>query len=55
MAVKLDMSMAYDRVEWPYLQVAMKALDFKEAWIKLIISYESTVSDSVLVNGKPMV
>lgn len=42
MAVILDMSKAYDRTEWSYLQAAIKALDFKDAWIKLIMSNVST-------------
>lgn len=53
MTVKLDMSKTYDKVEWPYLQAIMKALGFKEEWIKLIMSCVSTVSYLVLVNGKP--
>lgn len=38
MAVKLDMSKAYDRVEWHYLQEAMRALGLNEKWIELIMS-----------------
>lgn len=53
MAVKLDMSKAYDRVELPYLQEALEALRFDPNWIRLVLSYVTTVSYLVLVNGKP--
>lgn len=52
MAIKLDMSKVNDRVEWPYLQAAMETLGFNEGWIKLVMSCVSTVSYSILINGK---
>lgn len=52
-AMKLDLSNANDRMEWPYLQAAMGGLGFNQKWIQLIMSYVSTVSYLVFVNGKP--
>jgi len=53
MAVKLDMSKAYDRVEWPFLEAVMRQMGFTERWIQLIMVGVKTVSYSILVNGEP--
>ena len=53
MALKLDMSKAYDRVKWQFLDKLMEKLGFDKKWIDLIISCISTVSFSILINGVP--
>ena len=36
MAIKLNMSKAYNKVEWAFLEVMMRSLGFSERWIGLI-------------------
>ncbi|KAF5466911.1 hypothetical protein F2P56_016793 [Juglans regia] len=40
MAIKLDISKAYDRIEWPYVTVVMKRLGFCDEWTNLILKYD---------------
>ncbi|KAL5806794.1 hypothetical protein ACOSQ4_029527 [Xanthoceras sorbifolium] len=51
-ALKLDMSKAYDRVEWAFLECMMLRLGFSVNWVDLILRCVSSVSYSFLVNGE---
>ncbi|XP_065615736.1 uncharacterized protein LOC136061642 [Quercus suber] len=52
MALKLDMSKAYDKVEWLFLDMIMRKLGFHEKWISLMLMCITAISYSVLINGE---
>ncbi|XP_050385795.1 uncharacterized protein LOC126802237 [Argentina anserina] len=51
-ALKLDMQKAYDRVEWDFFEVALLKFGFKMEWVKLIMKVVTSVSFSIMINGK---
>ncbi|KAG7593824.1 Zinc finger CCHC-type [Arabidopsis thaliana x Arabidopsis arenosa] len=51
-AMKIDISKAFDSVQWSFLLNTLRALDFPEQYVKWIKTCISTASFSVQVNGE---
>lgn len=51
-ALKLDMSKAYDRIEWGFLRAMLVKLGFDLRWVELIMRCVSTVSYTVVHNNR---
>ena len=51
--VKTDMSKAYDRVEWNFLEALLLKLGFSERWVSWIRWCVSSVTYQILLNGEP--
>ena len=52
MAIKTDMSKAYDRVEWCFLEELLEKMGFARSWIRWVMACITTVSYSIFLNGK---
>ena len=51
-ALKLDISKAYDMIDWSYLRGIMTKMGFSDQWVKWIMMCVETVDYFVLVNGQ---
>jgi hypothetical protein len=50
-AYKLDLSKAYDRVDWAFLEQVMLKLGFAHRWVKWIMQCVTSVRYNVKLNG----
>ena len=53
MALKLDMSKVYDRVEWACLKGIMEKLGIHRRMVEIIMRCFSNVTYSIGINGQP--
>ena len=51
--LKTDMSKAYDRLEWPFLEGILQVMGFAPLWISWIMGCVTSLTFSVLINGHP--
>lgn len=51
--IKLNISKAYDRVEWNFLEKIMLSLGFPVEWVDLAMSTVHSASYSIIVNDEP--
>lgn len=53
MAIKTDMTKAYDRLEWDFIREVLQQMGFDEKWISWVMQSVTTVTYSFLINGQP--
>lgn len=53
LALKLDLSKAYDRMEWSFLRQVMERFGFARPWIDMVMQCVTYVRYSFLLHGKP--
>ncbi|KAL9665795.1 hypothetical protein QQ045_000116 [Rhodiola kirilowii] len=51
-SLKLDMSKAYDKIEWRFLEQMMLALGFDRSWVKMVMLCVRSVSYKVRINNQ---
>lgn len=52
MAVKTDISKAYDRLEWSFIESVLERMGFCQTWIRWMMQCVTTVSYSFLLNDE---
>ena len=54
MLVKLDISKAYDKLNWEFIGKMLEAFGFNQNWVSWIMHLVSLAFFSILVNGVPL-
>lgn len=54
MALKLDMSKAYVRIEWDFLKAILLKMRFHEWWVHIIMQCVTTVSYKIVYGNREM-
>ncbi|CAM8918528.1 unnamed protein product [Rhodiola kirilowii] len=50
-SLKLDMSKAYDRVEWRFMKLLLLRFGFEARWVSMILNYVTSVKFTICING----
>ena len=53
MILKIDISKAFDKLSWTYIQKMLTAFGFSPTWIRWIMSMIYSTFISILINGIP--
>lgn len=51
MAIKLDLSKAFDRVEWNFLEEVMQAIGLPSKWVQRVMTCVHSIEYLIMVNG----
>ncbi|KAL9668951.1 hypothetical protein QQ045_006492 [Rhodiola kirilowii] len=51
LSLKMDMSKAYDRMEWPFIERMLLRLGFNQFWVSRVMACVKTVSYKIKING----
>ena len=51
MIIHLDLAKSYDKISWHYMIKTLEAFGFTQHWISWIVSFVSTTSYLLLING----